>query len=254
MKPSVLLVRTAGTNCDEETAFAFVKAGATVERVFIDDIAHRDLAQYQIAAFPGGFTYGDDISAGKILANEIKFKYRDKFLDFIERGGLIIGICNGFQVLVKCGILPGFEAPFEEQSVSLVANDSTRFEDRWVHVRVHDRSVFTRGLESIITMPVAHAEGKFVVKDDGVLEKIRDHIVFQYVDESGNEVEYPDNPNGSVLNIAGITDKTGRIMGMMPHPERHISYLQHPLHTRRKTDEPGDGFHIFRNAVDYFSI
>jgi phosphoribosylformylglycinamidine synthase I len=254
VKPSVLIIRTAGTNCDEETAFAFDRAGATVERLFIDDITQRDLTQYQITAFPGGFTYGDDISAGKILANEIKFKYRDKFLEFIERGGLILGICNGFQVLVKCGILPGFEKPFEEQSVSLVANDSTRFEDRWVHLRVQDRSVFTKGLKPIITMPVAHAEGKFVVKDDSVLEKIKDHIVFQYVDGSGNEAEYPYNPNGSVLHIAGITDKTGRIMGLMPHPERHISYLQHPLHTRANVDEIGDGLHIFKNAVDYFNI
>jgi phosphoribosylformylglycinamidine synthase I len=254
VKPNVLIIRTAGTNCDIETAFAFEKAGAMVERLYVDDIAHKNVKEYQIIAIPGGITYGDDISAGKILANEIKYKYRDKFLDFIERGGLIIGICNGFQVLVKCGILPGFSEPFEEQSVSLVTNDSVRFEDRWVYLQVYDQSVFTKGSTSIITMPVAHAEGKFVVKDENVLAKIKDHIVFKYVDESGKEAGYPANPNGSIMNIAGITDKTGRIMGMMPHPERHISYLQHPLHTRMKTDEPGAGFCIFKNAVDYFSI
>lgn len=254
MKPSVLIIRTAGTNCNAETAFAFEKAGAVVEQVFIDDIARQDLRKYQITAIPGGFTYGDDISAGKILANEIKYKYRDKFQDFIERGGLILGICNGFQVLVKCGILPGFEEPFEEQYVSLVMNDSVRFEDRWVYLRVHDRCVFTKGLKTVITMPVAHAEGKFVVKDEAVQSKIKEHVVFQYVNESGNEAEYPFDPNGSVMHIAGITDRTGRILGMMPHPERHFSCLQHPLHTRMKTDEPGDGFYIFKNAVDYFSV
>lgn len=254
MKPKVLVVRTAGTNCDVETAFAFEKAGAQTEHVFIDDIAVKDLTKYQIAAFPGGFTYGDDIAAGKILANEVKFRYRDRFMEFIERGGLIIGICNGFQVLVKCGILPGFNGYFEEQSVSLVANDSSRFEDRWVYLKVHDRSIFTRGLKPVITMPVAHAEGKFVVKDELTLEKIKDHIVFQYVDEHGKEAKYPSNPNGSVLHIAGITDKTGRIMGLMPHPERHISFLQHPHHTSKKVDEIGDGLYIFKNAVNYFNI
>lgn len=254
MKPTVLIIRTAGTNCDVETAFACEKAGAKTDRLFIDDLTQTEMSQYQILIFPGGFTYGDDISAGKILANEIKFKYRDKMLDFIERGGLIIGICNGFQVLVKCGILPGFKQPFEEQCVSLVMNDSVRFEDRWVHLRVHERSVFTKGLKPIITMPVAHAEGKFVVKNDPVLKKIKDHIVFQYVDDSGKEADYPCNPNGSIMNIAGITDTTGRILGMMPHPERHISCLQHPLHTRQYVDEPGDGLHIFQNAVNYFNI
>lgn len=254
MKTTVLIIRTAGTNCDVETAFACEKAGASTERVFVDDLATKDMSRYQILIFPGGFTYGDDVTAGKILANEIKFKYRDKMLDFIERGGLIIGICNGFQVLVKCGILPGFDNPFEEQTVSLVTNDSVRFEDRWVHLRVHNRSVFTQNLNPVITMPVAHAEGKFVVKNETVLEKIKDHIVFQYADESGNDAEYPYDPNGSVLHVAGITDKTGRILGMMPHPERHISCLQHPLHTRTKVDEIGDGLYIFKNAVEYFDI
>jgi phosphoribosylformylglycinamidine synthase len=254
VKPNVLIIRTAGTNCDIETAFAFEQAGATTERMFIDDMARRDLSRYQIMVFPGGFTYGDDITAGKILANEIKFKYRDKTLAFIERGGLIIGICNGFQVLVKCGILPGFERPFEEQSASLITNDSVRFEDRWVYLRVHDRSVFTKGLAPVITLPVAHAEGKFVVKDDSVLEKVKDHVVFQYVDEAGEPAGYPHDPNGSMLHIAGITDATGRILGMMPHPERHINGHQHPCHTRKTVNEIGDGLQIFKNAVNYFDI
>ena len=173
---------------------------------------------------------------------------------FIEQDKLIIGICNGFQVLVKCGILPAFNGNFETQSVSLVSNDSERFEDRWVYLKINnERSVFTKGMPLIITLPVAHAEGKFVVKDDDVLTKIREHIVFQYVDKNGNIAGYPFNPNGSILGIAGISDKTGRIMGLMPHPERHISSLQHPHHTRDKLDGISDGLYIFQNAVEYFN-
>lgn len=253
MTPKVLVIRTAGTNCDVETAYAFELAGAVAERIYIDEIQNKNLSDYQIIALPGGFTYGDDISAGKILSNEIKFKLREQISEFIEKGKLIIGICNGFQVLVKCGILPSFNDPFEEQSVSLVTNDSERFEDRWVYLKVYnERSVFTKGIKSSIILPVAHAEGKFVVKDAETLKKIQSHIVFQYVDNNGKCAEYPFNPNGSVSNIAGITDKTGRILGLMPHPERHISYLQHPNHTRVHLNEVGDGLYIFKNAVKYF--
>jgi len=254
MKPNVLIVRAAGTNCDLETEHAFAAAGALTRRMYIDEVKTRSIQDYQIMVFPGGFTYGDDISAGKILANEIKCKLRDKVLTFIERGNLILGICNGFQLLVKCGILPAFENYFEPQSVSLITNDSERFEDRWVHMRVlNNKCVFTKDIKPIITMPVAHAEGKFVVKNRTVLKRIRDHIVFQYVAKNGGPAGYPDNPNGSLLDIAGITDRSGRILGLMPHPERHISYLQHPDHTRQKTKQLGDGFYIFSNAVQYFS-
>jgi phosphoribosylformylglycinamidine synthase len=253
MKPKVMIIRTAGTNCDYETEYAFELAGGLAERVYIDEVKKKKLSEYQIIALPGGFTYGDDIAGGKILANEIKYKLRNEFLEFISNDKLIIGICNGFQVLAKCGILPAFDTYFETQTVSLVANDSERFEDRWVYLKIiDDRSIFTRGMKSVITLPVAHAEGKFVVKDDHTSNKIKDHVVFCYVDENGASAEYPENPNGSILNIAGITDKTGRILGLMPHPERHVSYLQHPRHTREKKEEKGDGYYIFKNAVEYF--
>jgi len=248
-----MIIRAAGTNCDVETQYAFELAGATAERVYIDDVKQKNLLDYQIIALPGGFTYGDDISAGKILANEIKYKLRDQFLQFIEKENLIVGICNGFQVLVKCGILPGINGCFEEQTVSLVANDSERFEDRWVYLKVHPaRSVFTNGMKNIITLPVAHTEGKFVTKSDDILKRIEGLVVFQYADEQGGDAQYPQNPNGSVLNIAGITDQTGRILGLMPHPERFFSCIQHPNHCRNRTPGYGDGFFIFKNAVDHF--
>lgn len=253
MKIKVLIIRTAGTNCDLETAYAFELAGAKCERIYIDAVNKNRLLDYKILVLPGGFTYGDDISAGKIFANEIKYKLKEAILEFIEKGNLILGICNGFQVLVKAGILPGFEDYFTEQSVSLITNDSERFEDRWSDLKVYEkRSVFTKGINNIISLPVAHAEGKFVVKNKTILKKIEKQIVLQYVDEKGRLAGYPYNPNGSILNIAGIADKTGRVLGLMPHPERHISYLQHPLHTRKSMNEKGDGFKIFENGVNYF--
>jgi phosphoribosylformylglycinamidine synthase len=253
MKPRILVLRAAGTNCDQETVYAFELAGGRPERVYIDELGERDLKKYQVLVIPGGFTYGDDIAAGKILANEIKFKFRDKILEFIERGGLMLGICNGFQVLVKCGILPGFDGWFEDQTVSLIANDSERFEDRWIRMKVRpERSVFTRGIEGPVYLPVAHAEGKFVVKNARILKKIKDHIVFQYVSEKGGKPGYPENPNGSVLDIAGICDRTGRVLGLMPHPERHITSIQHPGRTREKVPAEGDGLKMFKNAVEYF--
>ncbi len=248
-----MIIRAAGTNCDIETQHAFELAGATVERIYIDDVQQIDLLDYQIIALPGGFTYGDDIAAGKIHANEIKHRYRDKFMRFIEKENLIIGICNGFQVLVKCGILPGIDGYFEEQKVSLVANDSERFEDRWIYLKVQgERSVFTENSKDVIILPVAHSEGKFVAKDDTVLEKVKGLTVFTYVNEQGEEAQYPLNPNGSTLGIAGIADSTGRILGLMPHPERHVSYIQHPTRRRQGENGEGDGLFIFKNAVNYF--
>lgn len=265
-KPKVCVLRTAGTNCDKETAFAFAKAGASPELVHINSIIRgkASLDKYQILALPGGFSYGDDVSAGKILANELRFKLADGLRRFIQAGKLIIGICNGFQILVKSGMLPGNKEL--RQETSLIINDSGKFEDRWVYLRTKtqelraNKCIWTNNLEQIIYLPIAHGEGKFVTLDKKTLEGLRknEQIVFQYCDERGKLLGYPYNPNGSVDSIAGICDETGRIFGLMPHPERHIETSQHPRWAALKNkkeglpdEQAGDGMQILRNGVDY---
>ena len=246
-----LILRAPGTNCDVETAFAFEQAGAEVTTVHVNRLIYgeRRLADYQIMVIPGGFTYGDDISAGKVLANELRLKLGEDIRRFVEDGGLIMGICNGFQVLIKAGILPKLtsEGP---PLLTVAANDSGRFECRWVHLRVDGQNpcVFTRGIERL-ELPVAHGEGK-VVAEPGVLSEL--NVVLRYTDENGNnQAGYPYNPNGSVSNIAGICDTTGRIFALMPHPERHIRGTQHPRWTRQGARRYGDGFKMFVNAVEW---
>jgi phosphoribosylformylglycinamidine synthase len=259
-KPRVIILRTAGTNCDIETGFAFEKCGAEIELVHINELLRKEkeLSDYQILAIPGGFTYGDDVAAGKILANELKYKLLDKIKRFISEGKLIIGICNGFQVLVKAGLLPGSNG--FRQEATLMLNDSGKFEDRWVYLKTQNsklktqRCIWIKDLPEIIYLPIAHAEGKFTVEDDKVLKRLRENnqIVFQYCDKDGNSADYPINPNGSIENIAGICDLTGRIFGLMPHPERHFLFQQHPQWTRLKSNTKfGDGAEIFRNGVEY---
>ncbi len=256
MKPNVLVLRAAGSNCDQDAHFAFQYAGANAQLIHVNRLLDGDarLQDFQILVIPGGFTYGDDISAGKILANQLKYKLADQLLAFHAADKLIIGICNGFQVLVKAGLLPQMDlkAP---QSVTLTNNDSGKFEDRWVYLKVNKSPcVFTKNVKSLVYYPVAHAEGKFVVRDDQVLNLLKQNrqIVFQYAAPDGGQPVYPQNPNGSMLDIAGICDATGRILGLMPHPERHIDPTNHPHWTREGLAQEGDGVAIFRNAVNYF--
>jgi len=254
-KVRVCVLRTAGTNCDKETAFAFLQAGAIIELVHVNSLINRQkqLSDYQILSFPGGFSYGDDIAAGKILANELKCKLSADLKRFIHEGKLIIGICNGFQILVKAGLLPGNDDFIQESS--LIINDSGKFEDRWVYLRPQTKCVWTKNLPEVIYLPVAHGEGKFVTKSKEILQGLRKNqqIVFQYCDKQGKFTGYPENPNGSVDNIAGICDKTGRVLGLMPHPERHVNFAQHPKWTGKKSqaNKEGDGLRIFRNGVEY---
>ncbi|MCK9603099.1 MAG: phosphoribosylformylglycinamidine synthase I [Candidatus Omnitrophica bacterium] len=252
-RPKVCVLRTAGTNCDQETAFAFSKVGANAELIHINSIINGEilLDDFGILALPGGFSYGDDIAAGKILASELKRKLGDKIGKFIEDGKLIIGICNGFQILVKAGLLPGNDALAQE--ASLIINDSAKFEDRWVYLKTQGKCVWTKNLPDVIYLPVAHGEGKFIVGDKLVLERLKknNQIVFQYCNESGALSGYPHNPNGSMESIAGICDDTGRILGLMPHPERHIEPTQHPRWTQNRNKKTGDGLDIFKNGVEY---
>jgi phosphoribosylformylglycinamidine synthase len=277
-----IVLRAAGINCDLETQNAFELAGAQADRVHINRIIEDKslLDGYQILVVPGGFSYGDDVAAGKILANQIKHHLYEQVRKFIDAGKLVLGICNGFQVLVKAGILPGFSlSPQSTQSldnfssavsacsavklqdeITITYNDSNKYEDRWVYLKPQtDRCVFIEKGRQIY-LPVAHGEGKIVTKDQPTLEKLQSggFVAFKYVDENGNEGGYPVNPNGSMASIAGLTDSTGRVLGLMPHPERHVRFTQHPRWTRdeaRATSRgnDADGITIFNNAVKYAS-
>lgn len=256
MTPRVLVLRTAGTNCDEETAFAFARAGAAPERVHLGRLVAQPslLRDCQILCLPGGFTYGDDLSAGKILANQIRAFLQEEVVRFVDRGGLVLGICNGFQALVKAGLLPGLSRPWRIEA-TLAANAAGRFECRWVDLAVPEgaASLFTRGL-SRLSLPVAHAEGRFVPASPEVLARIRAgrQIAFRYVDAAGGPAAYPANPSGAVDGIAGISDPTGQVLGLMPHPERNVLWHHSPSWTRRLSarDGDGEGLQVFRNAVD----
>ncbi len=248
---SVLMLRAPGTNCDVETMFAFQQAGAEVALVHINELirGEKRLSDHQILVIPGGFTYGDDIAAGKVLANELRLKLNEDMPVFVKNGGLILGICNGFQVLVRAGILPEPSSHFL-QLLTFTTNDSGKFECRWVHLRTNKECpcVFTEGIERMY-LPVAHGEGKVVALSEALPDL---NIVLRYTDEQGNcPAGYPHNPNGSVDDIAGICDSSGRIFALMPHPERHVRGTQHPQWTRLGAREYGDGFLIFRNAVEW---
>ena len=246
MKPRVCILRTAGTNCDKETAFAFKAAGGDPELVHVNRFiaAEKSLDNYHILVLPGGFSYGDDIAAGKILANELRCKLNSGLKKFIAAGKLIIGICNGFQILVKSGLLPGNDTL--EQETSLIINDCGSFLDQWEYLKVSRsqvKCVWAKDLPEEIYLPVAHGEGKFVVRDKQVLARLKknNQIVFKY----------KDNPNGSLEDIAGICDQTGRVLGLMPHPERHIDIRQHPRWEKTVGASLGHGFLIIKNGVEY---
>jgi len=257
----VLILRTAGTNCDQETKLAYELLNVNVTLLHVNELiqAHAKIYNYQIIVFPGGFTYGDDIAAGMILANELKMKLKEQLQKFLQKNGLMIGICNGFQVLVKTGLLPGHGD--WKQRVSLGCNDSGKFEDRWVYLRKPktqavkngNRCVWTKGIDELIYLPVAHGEGKFIPKDKGVLKEMLEtgKVVFQYCSPKGELASYPDNPNGSVEHVAGICDESGRIFGLMPHPERCIFKTQHPHWRRYRQQSMLDGLKIFKNSIDF---
>jgi phosphoribosylformylglycinamidine synthase len=258
-KPRVLVMRAPGTNCDRETAFAFDLAGGSAERVHINRLLEQPdiVQQYEILCVPGGFSYGDDVAAGRILASQIRRHLWQTMADFKQAGKLILGICNGFQVLIKSGILLD-EGQDQSAPATLTWNDSGRYEDRWVHLSADDSScVFLRGIEQLY-LPVAHAEGKFVPGSEEHLAQLAaaGQLPLRYKNPNGTgngDVHFPANPNGSVDNVAGVCDSTGRVLGLMPHPERHIDPTHHPRWTREGLKPEGDGLAIFRNAIDFFA-
>lgn len=265
-KPSVLVLRSPGTNCDEETVFAFEQAGAVAERIHINQLVESPslLGRFQILCLPGGFSYGDDISAGRILANQMAAKLKDFLEQFQADEKLVLGICNGFQVLLKSGLL--VEESNDGFSATLSWNTCGQYEDRWVNLASgNSQCVFLNGIEEMY-LPIAHAEGRFSVRDQLAYEHLLDsgQLVLRYSlppVEQGNgsnaksgevKVPFPYNPNGSIGNVAGICDVSGRVFGLMPHPERFIDRTHHPRWTRLPADISVDGMKIFKNAVAYF--
>ncbi len=262
MKPRTLILRTAGTNCDLETAHAFELSGAVSERVHINRILREPqcLDDFQLLAIPGGFSYGDDIAAGKILANQLMHHLSDALRAFVDSGRPVIGICNGFQVLIKTDLLPGPMAGVAGQSATLTNNDIGRFVDRWVRLLPQaGRCIWTVNVKGsddrdVIELPIAHGEGKFVPATSAIRAELweRRQVALVYAKADGTPAAgaFPDNPNGSVDDIAGISDASGLVFGLMPHPERFVDPTQHPAWTR-KPDRPAHGLQIFQNAVVY---
>ncbi|MGA2062907.1 MAG: phosphoribosylformylglycinamidine synthase I [Thermoguttaceae bacterium] len=256
---NVVILRAPGTNCDMETAFAFEQAGAKTETLHINRLLEKpDLFErYQILCIPGGFSFGDDIAAGRIFGNLMQHHLAEQLEKFKAEGKLILGICNGFQVLMKSPVL--LESDREKgPAATLTLNDSGRYEDRWVRLETKStKCVFLKGIERMY-LPVAHAEGKFVARDEETLRHLDSagQLVLRYVSQQAGgtgSVQFPDNPNGSQADVAGVCDSTGRVLGLMPHPERHIDPTQHPRWTRGETNSAGDGLQVFINAVRYFS-
>lgn len=257
-KPKALVLRAAGTNCDMETQHALNQAGFEAQRVHVFRLmeAPSTLADYQFLVIPGGFSYGDDVAAGKILANQMLHRLAEPLNEFIAADKLMLGICNGFQVMIKSGLLPwGRVDPVQaNRDATLGWNDCGKFEDRWIHLSCDsDKCVFLPKGE-IIALPIAHGEGKFVPRDDGVLNRLTqdDQVALRYVDPAGDSGGYPVNPNGSIDDIAGICDPTGRAMGLMPHPERFVEITHHPQWTRGGVQQ-ADGRVFFRNAFEYLA-
>jgi phosphoribosylformylglycinamidine synthase len=256
--PKALVLRAAGTNCDRESKFALEQAGFAAERVHVFRIMEEParLAEYQFLVIPGGFSYGDDVAAGKILANQMIHRLAEPLNRFVADGKLVLGICNGFQVLIKSGLLPWGRVSPEamQRDATLAWNDTGRFEDRWIHLRADsDKCVFLPKGE-IVALPIAHGEGKFVPADDAVLAKLRDNdqLALRYCDAEGRPGEYPVNPNGSIDDVAGLCDGSGRVLGLMPHPERFTDITHHPQWTRGNVQR-ADGRLFFQRAYEFLA-
>jgi len=255
--PNVLVLRAPGINCDEETVFTWRLAGAHAKAVHINELIETPalLDGQQVLTIPGGFSFGDDIASGKVLANRIIQRLGDHLMHFVERGGCVLGICNGFQVLVRTGLVPGADAPAR---ATLGWNESGRYEARWVRLKaLTDRSPFLE-VGSVYEFPVEHAEGRLLFEDGAAGAdrlKAAGRVALEYIARDGDDgpVSFPDNPNGSIKNAAGLIDASGRVLGLMPHPERYIDSAQYrtgPLRNTKNGDLPvADGLRFFQTAV-----
>lgn len=265
MKPPILILHATGTNRDREAAWACELAGGAPEIVHMNQLiaGERRLAEYRMLVLPGGFSYGDDLGAGKLWAVALRYRLGEELQAFVDAGKPVLGICNGFQALVKAAILPGPiplpgddpSADDGQQLVTLARNDSARFECRWVYLQPQPSSpcLFTRGLDELIYCPVAHGEGKFVARDAATLEAIEalGLVALRYVSPDGGVASYPWNPNGSQGDIAGICNAQGNVLGLMPHPEDHVIAEQHPRFHRGEFGQWG--LPLFRNGIAYAS-
>lgn len=272
MTPRALILRAPGINRDEDAAAAIELAGGRPERIHVNRVVEGSikLADYALLIIPGGFSYGDHLGAGKLLAVDLAHRLGDVLAAFVADGRPVIGICNGFQVLVKAGILPGDDdrrwtidnegdrissIVSRPSSATLTDNDSGQFECRWVQLAADpgSRCVFTQGIDRPIEVPVAHGEGRFVTRDPSALEALRagGQVALRYVAAAGGPADYPANPNGSDDAIAGVCNPAGNVLGLMPHPEDAILPHQHPRWTREPWRAEGDGLTLFRNAVRY---
>jgi phosphoribosylformylglycinamidine synthase I len=247
MKSKALVLRTAGTNCDLETVFALEQAGFTADRIHVNQLMEQPakLSEFQFLLLPGGFSYGDDVAAGKILANQMLYRLADALNEFVEAGKLVLGICNGFQVLIKSGLLPwGHVDPaVAHQDATLGWNDSGQFIDKWIDLKCDSSKCVFVPEGKTISLPIAHGEGKFIARDESILKRLQDNdqVALRY---AGG------NPNGSTDDIAGICDPTGRVLGLMPHPERFVLPTHHPQWTRTPVTDP-DGCIFFNQAANY---
>jgi phosphoribosylformylglycinamidine synthase len=266
-KVKAIVLSGNGTNCEMEMAHACKLAGSDqVDIVHMSELlfGEKKLDDYHFLNLPGGFLDGDDLGAAKAHATRVKYarvkekgeQLFDQLLRFIRDGKLILGVCNGFQLMVKLGLLPGWDGDYSHQLATLTFNDSGRFEDRWVYLKVNDRSrsVYTAGIEKLY-LPIRHGEGKFVPAPGDILARLHEEgqVVFNYSNTGCEEpvMDYPLNPNGSVDGIAGICDESGRLLGMMPHPEGYLHYTNHPRWTRERLKEEETGVTLFRNAIDF---
>ncbi|MDD3117733.1 MAG: phosphoribosylformylglycinamidine synthase I [Victivallales bacterium] len=259
-KVKVLIITGFGLNCEKETTAAFAGNGATAEQVHLNDLlaGKRRLEEFHILAFIGGFSFGDHLGSGTVFANRVRYNLREQLEKFVADGKLVIGICNGFQTLTRLGLVPALNGKYFHQEAALAHNDCGVFRDDWIYLKADPASpcVFTRGLE-LIRLPIRHGEGKFVAEPEVMAQIEAGHqVVFRYAHADGSVADdFPANPNGSLNAVAGICDPTGRIFGLMPHPEAFLSPYNAPDWTTQKIKgtlpEQGDGNAIFANAVAY---